>query len=226
MRGTLFTICTGLVVLAATPSHAALIEITFQGIVSSVFAYDEHGTPYPSVIAASGVDVGDTVTGTFLYDTALDFDALPGDPNIGVYNQTVQSASLLVGNLDASWTAAPGNSVTIYDDMPAPNYDHFFGRTSAPTGAPALGGSLLLDLSWLSSDLSTLSSDALVPLPEGATWTNGLFQYSEWDGVVAFGFNATPTSAVVTAVPEPTTALLLLAGLTGLGSAGSRRRSR
>jgi hypothetical protein len=156
------------------------------------------------------IHVGDTVTGTYTYDSAT-LDSEP-DPAVGRYEYSTPPAGicLTVGGLEFKTDpCSVGFELYVAD-----NYlgEDRYG-VSSYSNLPLPNGTPVQSIAWYLEDSTgtALSSDAL-PLtePNLADWDYnwGLHITTDRD----FGIGATITSAVL--IPEPATLLLLAFGVT------------
>lgn len=202
------TLCRALAaatLLAATAVDAALIQFSFSGTVT-----DEaiNGCVDPVVVGCG------TVTGSF------SFDSLAADGNaaaiLGLY-----AASAISFSIDGmEFFSAANGVINVANDIPQDQYGLLATGTAGAT--VAVLSILLEDLngSAFGSDALPLSASALAPLLPG-TFT--LFAYDDsfqLQGVI--DSITCPNGCGGSEVPEPSTSLLLVAGLGAFGC--SRRR--
>ena len=203
---------------AALPAEALMVQVDFQGTVASVGA-DVAGT----------FAVDDPVSGSVSYDTTV-ADSNPASDE-GSYLPAVVSFDAMVGSYAISLTGSGGfNRVLVRDDFNQVGgpVDSFFADVRDNLSGAQVNGLDPFRLQFaLSSDDTSILSSAALPLPaellgfaasDGGSNLNFLsFGTGQPHGFVRWDLTQ------FTAVPEPSTALLLGGGL--LVVASLRRRS-
>ncbi len=207
------TLCRALAaatLLAATAVDAALIQFSFSGTVE----YDAINGCVDPVVVVVVVACGTAFTGSFSFASAASDGNT--DTNLGLY---AASAISLTINGTEFFSAANG-VINVANDIPQDQYGLLATGTAGAT--VAVLSILLEDLngSALGSDALPLSASALSPLLPG---TFALFASDD-----SFQLQGVVDSITCTLgcgggeVPEPSTSLLLVAGLGAFGC--SRRR--
>ncbi|MCX5632196.1 MAG: PEP-CTERM sorting domain-containing protein [Phycisphaerae bacterium] len=195
----------GILVLAAVllcfvclPVRADLITIAISGQVTGVSDQHNH--------FGGQIHVGDTITGTYIYDTA----AYPG-PSSGQYWHYSAPAgiSLYVGDFNfktdstnVEFYLGIGNNGPFGEDIYVITSNH---------NLPLSNGTLVQFIDWILNDPTgtALSSDALpLTAPDLSSWSSNVLSISTDRD---FSISAVVTSA--TLVPEPATLLLTVLGL-------------
>ena len=101
----------GLVVLSTTPAAAIVVQGSFQGTVQFISSSDVPGGLTPSL---HGISTGNSVSGTFIYDTAVtDSNPSPTDGRY-LFTSPPSRFSVQVGNFQFSHvhgTHSPSNSL-------------------------------------------------------------------------------------------------------------------
>jgi hypothetical protein len=185
--------------LAAACLAAQAYELTFTGRVT----YTDG--------SLSGVTVGGTVQGSFKGENPQAFVPFPGFPNIVVYGFDSALVSVSVaghtfgGNVEDHFEVF-GAPITI-DGVNFASGTVSFALASKPGSTGALASAAL------PSQINLAAFDAL-------TWNQGVVLRNGAQGGTVFGYQI--LSVNVSAVPEPTSAWLVLAG--GLALAAFRRR--
>ena len=199
-------ILAGVILLRACPVQAALVTIQISGEITSA-----HGPGLPS-----GINAGDTFTGTYTYDSST-LDSEP-DPKIGEYlHDSPYGMSISVGGYEfktasthiGQFEIGIENDVTDNDNN---TFDYYlvYSDENAYTD-----GCWISSISWRLRDSTyyALSSDALpstAPILEDWDYNHlDIDGGNAGEGYVNFWINGTVTQAI----PEPMTGILLVAGI-------------
>lgn len=225
MKKTTLPLIAVLGLLSWQSSNAGIIEVNFDATVNHV----------GSLLAGDGIGVGDSVTGTFLYDlTSADSN---GDPNRGSY--TGLSFSLTIDGITLS---SSSSSIRTQNDLqngsatnPADGMTNF---ASIQNGSLNLNGYDATSFQFgVYRDIVTtgqLWGDDL--LPDLNDWANinvADINAADWHWLA---FDTGPTSGTIddirweinsfsaSKVPEPSALALFILGFTGFGVARIRSK--
>jgi hypothetical protein len=198
--------------LAAACLAAQAYELTFTGRVT----YTDG--------SLSGVTVGGTVQGSFKGENPQAFVPFPGFPNIVVYGF---DSALVSVSVAGHTIASKGGEISILDNFGGNVEDHFevFGAPITIDGVNFASGTVSFALASKPGSTGALASAALpsqinLAAFDALTWNQGVVLRNGAQGGTVFGYQI--LSVNVSAVPEPTSAWLVLAG--GLALAAFRRR--
>ena len=217
-------------------SNADVVTFSFTGSITSVM---ENSTP---VFGIGGIDLGDSFSGSFRYDTTKAGADLVGSADTGLYrfnNPVVDSASNFVAvNIDSKQFGTP-NTLTgvLFGDMRnnvvsnlSNTSDLFSVRTLLPT-LPA-GWSVTspaLTVAFIDPTGTAFSNDSLPTSFSVGSWQQGSVLLSF--GSVTFpGGSATNVSIegtiLINPIPEPSSILLFGSAGMGLLLVGRRKKQR
>ncbi|WP_165251310.1 PEP-CTERM sorting domain-containing protein [Paludisphaera soli] len=207
----------------AFTAQAGLVTVGFTGTVTSI--------PDPTGVFA-GAAVGDTFTGTVVYDTTAAIGT-PGS-NPAQYLDTGASTPPFASPLGISFTLngvtidaryTGGMLATIQNDLASnPAYpDAFLAQASAASpGAGALNPTI--DLILVDSTGTALGSTDLPTSLDASWFTDGQLRFSNNTVGNVFDIFTGTIDTTAVAVPEPSSLALL--GLGGLAALGLARRRR
>ena len=218
----------GALVGLAQPAGAALVTWVFGGTVG--YFLDSHG------VLDGSVGTGTPFDASITYETDL-VDAVPADPTVGDYHQSVPPGAL-VAHVGSYTIAVPMMRIIVYDDyvyMAQPAYDQIDFNTSAPFSFPGVSGAQIdqADIGLLGTDTSALSSDAPPPSPPALSAFDPSSRFFTLLGCIeaetSSGYCNTDSieiSAHLTSLPEPAEALRGGVAAVALAGLAARRRSR
>jgi hypothetical protein len=186
------------------PVQAEMITIAITGqitVVDDQYGHLEHK-----------IHSGDTITGTYSYDSAM-LDSSPSSA-LGdyVYNVSPAGISLNCGGFNFRTNSDNVDFLIEISDNYTLQSDNYLLRSY--NNLPLSNGALVDHIFWQLDDSTgtALSSDALpLTAPDLSKWGSG--RYDNQLGIVGreFGIGATVTSAVL--IPEPITVFLLGFGI-------------
>lgn len=201
-------------------AHAIPVTLNFSGQLSVVGEYI-NAVPVPLGLQefAPSFQTGQTITASVAYDTIQpDTDA---DPNTGTYR--IGSLSINIPELGLAASRASNTmQISAFNDTSSSN-DQFFAYVSGVdsfSNTVGLPDPLYFSL-LIFGNMSMLGNDWLPTDPLDWTFGNASFDFRASDGSlrqVLLAFEPAP------AIPEPSTLLLLGAGLAGLLMLKLKRR--
>lgn len=221
------------------PASASPITLDYSGSVSSLTyadcqSYTSSGscnawnfTSLPNTDFVDGhfVSIGDTFSGTYVYDPAAPLTAISNDGHQAIHLNSIATASFSAGQLQLPGTYLPQaglGSFSIVNDRNG--YDSFFLQ-SLFSGTDFFA-SVDLDL----QDHTGRIFDSF-DVPQTLNFTDfnanvfhvGMLRRSDGDQVLLYG--ALTSVSIASPIPEPKTPLLMLLGLVLIGLI-LRRNSR
>ena len=212
--------------LASIPASATVLRIEFSGVIDEV---SESGS---DPLFQGAIAIGTPFSGELLYDDATAPSATT--PTTASYDVLAPpgsfTAALASYAMQAGATSLPGNPDGFEIQLQNGVGDAYRASADANVTSGSFGGtgtlsnvafSILLEEYITATALSsTVLADASLDL---ADWQTARFAFEVVDSNFDFATARGPiTSLVVTIVPEPATALLLLLGCAGL-TLGARR---
>ena len=219
---------------ATTSAQAAPVTYNFTANISSLSELQSTGS-FADVASASlggsHIALGEKVSGSITYDAAtaqFAFDNLPDEPNTS-YSYALPTFNLQYKTESGgySFSSVPGNpdSATTFND---PTGDSLtFDSVSTEQ---RLGLDLLNYIRFGFFDQSSqLLNSAAMPASLGAAGQvvgsfAGIFRTTDFTSNINYSATLTSFAPAVTAVPEPETYAMMLAGLGMLGMAARRKR--
>ena len=195
-----------------TRAEAALVTYQFSGNISEV-----PGALFtPGGLGANGFNSGLKLSGTYTFDNATT-GLLPSGLPIQVYNNSVSTLNLSIGNYSAVLQGGGTNLTTVSSGNPSLYSVNLGTAGNLVKGlAPSLFSINLAD--------ETGTAFSSVALPGNQAPNLSSFNVNRW--TLAFGNGKTLVGSLDTlkAVPLPATVLLFGAGLIGLVGLGARGR--
>lgn len=212
---------------AAVSAHATPVSYTFTAVVDAV--HSDAGSVGQANLAGIHVALGDVVTGRFTYDAAtaqLYTGSETPDSLAGYYLPDFRLEYTLPSGV--TYANAIDGFVGATDTAASDSLSFYQVGAFSPLGTEVstIAGVVLVDDSGKLLTSATLPAalDTAFPGLYGRVLTG----FSLPDGSGNIDFSASLTSfkpAAVSAVPEPGTYLMLLAGLGALGVAARRRHN-
>lgn len=213
--------------LVSVSAHATMVTYNYTATVYFIYNYD-YTKPAPltpgSITLNDGViGLGDVLHGQFSYDTATPLHANPnayGATYIGAAPQISSTAQFSGGVTFASTPGAAKANIQIYDNN---EYLHDYLWLDAYSGSGA--DERALTFNFASEDESVLNGKTIPASLSGFDrrfmYFSGALSPSSFYEVLAGIDSLTP---VATAVPEPETYAMLLAGIGLVGWTASKRK--
>ena len=210
---------------ASIPVQAIPVRYDFAGTLE----YFSNSDQPDDLAIPLAVQLGDSFTGSFTYDTAFDTDLSP-DPAIGQY--ALRQIVFEVGDYRIELNEPPPLSFDVnFSDNRFNAFDGFSFRAAGFTDQPVplpTGQNWALNLLLRSSNLDLFDSTALrsdLPSLDEFDLLNQFFLLLRDPASNTGGQASGPlTSLTRVILPEPSTALLILGGMLAL--AAGRRRCR
>ncbi|WP_229219195.1 PEP-CTERM sorting domain-containing protein [Duganella sp. BJB1802] len=212
----------------AASAHAELITFEYTGTINTLRESNLAVTVSHSVVSskmvAGGVRVGDDFHGAFVIDTSIPLDS--GTPGVARYMPSPNSPAAPASYMTFDKT---GTSVSSLFGAPSINVFHAAGSSDSIFIAPqSLGISSIFF--WFNNPGSTILSDLSIPSNFNLNaWFNanaGLSVY-DWANDRSLNMSGMLTSITkVSAVPEPESYAMLLAGLALVSGVAARRKKQ
>lgn len=218
----------------ASSAWASDVPVSLDATVKSIRAYAGSAATTPLSI----FNIGDTVTGSFIFDTAA-VDSYASDPTIGYFLSGLKAFNVSVQGSSLSWSAAGGLAqlendycssspcTSINDRVRVASYPSLYGLT----GSSIDGNAVLtvdIDVYEFSAVPPTPMHPLLVsksyPSPGYLLFDAGALELQWYQGSTLIS-TYLDFNAVATPVSEPTTTLMLLFGVLGITYASARSRS-
>ena len=195
-----------------TRAEAALVTYEFSGNISEVpgSLFTSGGT------GANGFNTGLKLSGTYTFDTAA-AGLLPSSLPIQLYNNSVSSLNLSIGNYSAVLQGGGTNLTTVSSGNPA-----FYSVNVGTAGNLVKGLAPSLFSINLADETGTAFSS--VTLPGNQAPNLNAFNVNRWTLAFSNGKTLVGSLDTLKAVPLPATVLLFGAGLIGLVGLGARGR--
>jgi len=208
MKATLTTLLLMLCVLlgAVSPTSATWVTIYIEGVVDTVHDYGNY--------LEGQINVGDPITGYYTYDTdTLDTNPIMQVADYEYYSQP-SGATLVVGGIDFGTDLTNVSFVMeLINDYVSGSLHDSFGWISYNNISNPIGLSLGQLSWWLRDDTATALSGTGLPVasPVLEDWTSNVLRIEGYNDAFFL-----VQGHVTSAVPEPTTLLLIGLGTMGL----------
>ncbi|SEN79062.1 PEP-CTERM protein-sorting domain-containing protein [Duganella sp. CF517] len=213
---------------AAAPTHAETVTYTFTAVVDRVMALSKGQGGYvdSAELAGHRMAVNDQLTGRISFDAA--------NPSSFFDYGTFSLSTLPTFNMEYSFKSGLNNYASAYmgavtvvnavgsDSISLDNTNYEGGAQPDVSGGAGLGfndaSGTYLDSTALPSTLDTAYKGLV------STIGGGWYRQSDEYGVSFWGTLTSIQRVQASAVPEPESALLMLAGLGAIGAAALRQR--
>jgi len=205
--------------LAPMAARADIIDGSFTGTISP------SGFDYTGVFGPSNTDLtGDTIAGTFSYNTALLSQSISGGQDTATGSPGALTVTIAINGISHTFTDPTSSSVYI-DDGSSSGLSELTLQNTNTSGN--LNESFSLDISDGATPF-VLGGDnldqSLNITPGPFTSVTGLFDIQDPGVGASGGFTITAlTSADTSSVPEPAGMAVLAMGLIGLAGARARK---
>ena len=225
-------------VLSMSAAHAAPVTYNFSGTIASLSALQSNGG-YEDVanaaVGATHLAMGEKLFGSITYDAAnaqfMMDDSQSELPNSNyIYNLPTFSLQYTTESGGYSFSSVPGatGSAMTFNQ---PTFDTLGFEPSS--FSRQLGLDLMSSVFFVIGDPSgQLLSSAAMPAsfdsagPGSEASVSGTIRTTESGALIYYSANMTSLTRAVTAVPEPETYAMMLAGLGMLGMAARRRKNQ
>jgi hypothetical protein len=206
--------------------HGSTVTFNFTGVVNSVDAP-----------LSSAFTVGDSITGSYTFDTTAANTDPGGDPNVGIYNSSL-AFTVSAGRFTSSGT---GFQFNVFNDLVlAPGILRDQYRVAFPGTGPSINGlaynAFSLDLLTTSANPTSLTSDALPSTPPIISdfAINNDFPISNQlrfyfidpnNSITGVDYVIGSLDTLTEAVPEISTWAMMILGFMGIGLMAYRRKN-
>lgn len=216
--------------LLSASAHAATVTYNYTASVYLIYNYD-YTRPFPlspgSITLSDGsVGIGDVYHGQFTYDTATPLHTNPNDYDptySGAAPLNASTAQFASGVTFASTPGAAQSSIGLFDNNP---YLHDYLTLSAYADGDV--GERSMTFNFATDNESALNGmtipGSLNAFGSRFIYFSGRISPTSTYTIMANIDSLTPAGTAVTAVPEPETYAMLLAGIGLVGWSASRRQ--
>lgn len=203
--------------LGTSAAHATLMRGTFAGTMDS-------GTDTTGVFGTASANLaGDTITGTFTYDTAKFGTSVSGGVNTATGSSTgALSVTITINGHSHTFTDHTSAAITLDTNLSDANY------ANSNVQGTSVSENVTVDLENLIASFvnsTSLTAPFSTNDPADSSSTSTFFINDTGPSLAASG-SFTVASLTVQAVASPEPMSLALVGVGVLGIAGARRRGR